>query len=179
MLPWRGSLGINIRDSDDRGYILLELVVALPLLILLLSFCAMIALSSFRNYQRVIADNELKEECEIAVRRIVEDVQVSSKILNRPGGGYRLERIDVKTGRIGYVNYFINTINGQHKLVRGNARQPITGDHALAKVDITRFSIAEITGRQGLYYLQLDARSLTTGNTFTLRTKIYLRPQQH
>ena len=157
---------------------MLELIVALPLIALLLSFCAMVALWSFRQYQMVVANNELREECEIAFRRIAEDVQLSSRVLQNPGGGYRLERIDGSTERVGYVTYFLNTVGEQHKLVRGNVRQPITGDHALARVDVTKFRIEELAGRKGLYQLELDAQSLTTGRKFTLRTRVYLRQKE-
>ena len=65
------------RHSDERGFLMTELAVSLPIFVLLLTFLAFALAWSWRSYQQEVADAELRQEMHIAAVRIVESALLS------------------------------------------------------------------------------------------------------
>ena len=70
------------------------------------------------------------------------------------------------------VSYWVNVTNDKvHKLVWKDASRPLTGNHALAGVDILDFSCQKLAPR--LVEIRLTGRSLVTKHRYTLKTVVY------
>lgn len=164
--------------KNAEGMVLLEFLLAVPLVSCLFLTLGIMTVWGGREYIKILADAELQQEIQIAFQRIVTDA-LEAKYIRASGKESGITIIKrVNPTRTGYkseetgVNYWLNTIQGTKKLVKEDARAPMTGNHALASVNITEFSCTMIKPK--LYYLKLTGRSGVTGHEYGLSTAIYI-----
>lgn len=177
-----GNLAAAWRGTDkQRGFILWEAVVVLPLLTVLLLTMTTLFMWSMRLYFTTLADAELEQEVQMALARVREDVAVSMTVspLNSSGQGFKLrrQRNPLRTNadsEAGDISYYLHEMTGTYKLVRGDADAPLTGDHALAHVTITEFTVHRDENYGDVYKLRLTGKSEVTGHEYTLSTAVYL-----
>lgn len=174
-------LRIVAGDSRARGSVLLETLLAVPLLVVLLATLGSMAVFGAREYLHILADAELQQELQIAFQRVTDDA-LEAKAIELPRGRDSWVAIIKRPDplRTGYasdevrINYWLNTVEGTKKLVRESERAPMTGNHALAGVNVTEFYCTPVPGEDGLYYFRLSGRSGVTGHEYRLSTAIYI-----
>ena len=66
--------------AEETGMILAELAAGIPIIVLFLTFLMVAVLWSRQNYERQIADAELRQEMQSAFARIVESALLSDRI---------------------------------------------------------------------------------------------------
>ncbi len=162
------------KHNGERGMIFLDMVISLPMLVLLLAGVAAVTAMAFRSAFFLMADSELEQEIQMAVRQVADDARNSYEIRNS-SEKYMFKQYrgadDKGTGTYN-VSYWVNVTHDKiHKLVWKDASRPLTGNHALAGVDITEFSCRKLAPR--LVEVRLTGRSLVTGHRYTLKTAVY------
>lgn len=166
------------RDGQG-GFVLLEAVAALPVLILLLVVAGMMMANSWKAYRYHLADEELQQEVRQALDRVTEDMLTARraepmtykrgvKIYHRKTA-FSKKNEDSTTETKYYLNDY-----GRVKLVQNDAFAPMTGDHALAGVTITDFFCRPVAEKRGLYEIRLEGKSEVTGHVYSLHTAVYL-----
>lgn len=168
--------------KGQRGIVLLETAVSLPVLMLLLTAAVAMLLVSVRNYFRVLADAELHQEMQIAFTRIVQDLTEAEYVTpyrqNYPGieihkRWYALR--DYKGSTDVWELYWLAEVKQTTKLIWGWDRSaPMTGDYSLADVEMQEISGTEEKRHPGLYRVRLKGRSRFTNHYYTLSTAVYL-----
>lgn len=165
------------RDRDTAGFILLDMIVSLPILVFLLAVMGAMAVMAFRAAFFLIADSELQQEVQMAVRQVAEDARTSYAIRaftkdDRPGYTFYQYRspdeADVGTFR---TQYWVHKMGRLDKLVWRSETRPLTGNHSLAGVSITEFSCTEIAPR--LHEIRLTGQSRVTQRSYTLAVCVY------
>ena len=164
-----------MRDSRESGFVLLEFLVSVPLLALLLGTLGVLSVFAARTFFSLYADMELHQEVQGAFVRVVGDASeaysVRSSLAGR-GVSLRKRSPSLQAGAPSeWVTYFVSEAARTKKLVYNDARQPITGDSRLAGVTITEFSWQEVAPL--LQEFRLTGKSLLTGHTYTLSTRVY------
>ena len=154
--------------AHERGVILAELAVGLPIVAMLLTFLGCAAIWGYQNHVRQVAEAELRQEMQIAFARIVESALLSDRIEPHFQGGYEMPR-NIETGRM-QTRYWVDA----GRLVVNYPSFPMTGASAGAGVYISEFVI-EKEHAAPLYRIRLQGKSLVTGRTHTLETLVYLR----
>lgn len=166
-------------SEGERGSILLETILSVPLLVILLATLGTMVVFGAREYIHILADAELQQEIQIAFQRVTTDALEAKDITRAAGRDSGITfvkrpnplRTDYRGEEI-KVNYWLNTVEGTKKLVRESASAPMTGNHALAGISITEFSYHEVRPR--LYQLRLRGHSGVTGHEYELSTAIYI-----
>lgn len=156
------------RQKGERGFLLMELAVTLPIFVLLLTFLAFALLWSWRSYQHEIADAELQQEMQIAAARIVESALCSDHI-GRQGRLYGMrQRVEEP---ISLDQYWLN----DGRLVYNAVTAPVTGGFVGARVHIDAFSVEEDLRYPRLYHIKMTGTSVVTGHSYSITTSVYLR----
>ena len=174
--------------DNAAGYVLLETAIALPLIVFLLTVLGYVTLWSFRTYQRETADINAQEELQLAMERIVEDVQNAAVIEITPNDQHlyqihiimheekeqKVNNIKVRTSavyRVGRLTY--GQTGSMYRRLLGDAGQPMTGDSFVAgETDVTEF-FWEQKG-SGIIRITLGLRSVVTDHEYRLATEIFL-----
>ena len=161
------------RARGERGVVLTELAVSLPIFALLLTFLVFALVWGWRSYQRTAADAELRQEMQIAAARIVESALLSDHIREYMTGVYemrqRVRRADQSEQALD--RYWLR--NG--RIVLNYASFPITGSFAGAGVSVSAFSITPDLWNPRLYHIAITGTSTATGRTHRIETSVYLR----
>lgn len=164
--------------NKQEGFVLLELLTALPLLLALMLTMMCIFLFGMKTYFQNLADIELEQEIQTAASRITEDLvnaESVEKIHGSSPGVYIMRRAAVFDKQDLVVTYRVYNQKGLKKLGLGDSNAPLTGEHALAGVTITEFVCAEDKEKKGLVHLRLTGRSLMTKHVYAITTAVYLR----
>jgi len=176
------NTGVVWSDTNDGGFILGEVLIALPLLVMLLM--AVIALFGWcmRAYFYHLADAELTQEIQTAFVRVIEEAMEGKEIhpslqqrqgieiISRQNPLYR----DSIPGREVRISYSVHSMDNLQKLVRSSDDAPLTGNYGLAPVTIIDFSAEQDEHFPHVYRLSLTGRSEITKHEYTMRTAIYL-----
>ena len=168
--------------TGQKGIILLEMAVSLPILMLLLTAAVAMLLISVRNYFRVLADAELHQEMQIAFTRMVQDLTEAKYVTPYSQSPLGIEMHkrwyalrDYNGSNDVWSLYWIAEVRGRKKLIWGWDRSaPMSGDYSLAEVEIYEVAGKEVADCPGLYVLQLKGRSLFTNHFYNLSTAVYL-----
>ena len=160
------------RACGERGVVLTELAVSLPIFALLLTFLVFALVWGWRSYQRTAADAELRQEMQLAMARITESVLSSSYVAQDTQGIYRM-RHSMEEKHVGTPldSYWLTG----GRLVYQTSAAPLTGGYAGAGVHISSFSIRPDAQCPRLYHIEMRGRSMVTGRTYMLTTSVYLR----
>ena len=163
------------RACGERGVVLTELAVSLPIFALLLTFLVFALVWGWRSYQRTVADAELRQEMQIAMARITESVLSSSYVAQDTQGIYRM-RHSMEEKHVGTPldSYWLTG----GRLVYQTSAAPLTGGYAGAGVHISSFSIRPDAQCPRLYHIEMTGESVATGRSCTTATSVYLREDQ-
>lgn len=157
----------------EKGFILLELLVSLPLLSLLLTAMSALFLFGMKQYFQQLAQVELQQEIQMSMQRIVADVSEAQAVQVENNGRYLCvyKRPDIN-GVQKKTIYHLHTMGAVRKLVQGDDNAaPMTGNHALAWVTITDFTCQE---NQGLVHLHLAGKSLMMEEAYEISTAVFI-----
>ena len=160
------------RACGERGVVLTELAVSLPIFALLLTFLVFALVWGWRSYQRTVADAELRQEMQIAAARIVESALLSDRIRERQRGVYEMRQLLSHQEPQDY--YWLS----DGRLIFNVASFPITGAFSDAGVHITSFSVQPDAHAPRLYHIEMTGESVATGRSCTTATSVYLREDQ-
>ena len=163
------------RARGERGVVLTELAVSLPIFALLLTFLAFAVVWGWHSYQRTAADAELRQEMQIAMARITESILSSSYVAKDAQGIYRM-RHSMEAKHVGTPldSYWLTG----GRLVYQTSAAPLTGGYAGAGVHISSFSIQPDAQCPRLYHIEMTGESVATGRSCTTATSVYLREDQ-
>lgn len=171
----------GMRQRRQRGTVLIEAAVAIPLLAMLIMTAVTIFFWAVRSYFVQLADVELEQEVQMAFERLMGEAMKSEKIyrLTDSHGYAFVKKQDplkiAKYDKPSFASsYWLHKMSGVDKLVSGDNDAPMTGDHALANVTITVFNITQDKEKPGIYHLQLTGKSLVTEHEYSLSSAVYL-----
>jgi hypothetical protein len=162
------------RHCSERGILLMEHAVSLPIFALLLTFLSFVLLWSWRSYQNEIADAELRQEMQIAAARIVESALLSDHIRERQHGVYEM-RQDASRKKNESEKPLDKYWLADGQLLYNYASYPMTGAFSGAGVHISAFSVHPDPYAPRLYHIEMTGESMVTGRTYCIATAVYLR----
>ena len=169
---------------DERGYLLFETALALPLIIFLLAALTGATMWSFRAYQRQTADLNTQAELQAAMVRVVEDVK-NAETLEVTPREQKFHRVYIEMRRereqainpanIRYrAEYDVRRLGGGNfRRLTGDGGDPITGDSFGGATDVTEFTLERKA--DDLARVTLAMSSVSTGREYRLSTEVYLR----
>lgn len=167
--------------KKQQGAIFLEAALMIPLLAVLIMSAVAIFFWAVRVYFMQLADIELEQEMQSAFQRVVEEALKADDIQpNHRRQSVRFYKkqnplVDaVVPGETFTTDYWLHTQYGLSKLVLGSNNAPLTGDHALAGVNILEFTVDSDESRPGVYYLHMVGKSEVTNHEYSLCTAVYL-----
>ena len=140
-------------SRNTSGFILLDMLVSLPILVFLLAAMGAMAVMAFRAAFFMMADSELQQEVQMAVRQVAEDARTSYAIRGftkdeKPGYTfYQYRSPDEASSSTFRTQYWVHKVGNVDKLVWKDEMRPLTGNHSLAGVDITAFSCSTAPAR--------------------------------
>lgn len=164
--------------------VLYEAAVAIPVIAMLAMTAVTVFAWGMKTYFVQLADGELEQEVQMSFQRLMEEALTAETIEPMPRHeGYRfikkntpLKNQGVPGERFG-TDYWLHNIHSLKKLVCGRDNFPMTGDHALASVTITEFSIVKDAGWPGIYRIRLTGKSEVTNHEYSLCSAVYI-PQE-
>lgn len=173
-------------ERRQEGFVLLELLTALPMVTLLLAASAGVFLYGMKIYWQNLADSELQQEIQIAASQIIDDLAQAKQVEALPGSEQEGVMITQRYAPLSGKSKQANTIvtyqvyqsgHTTKKLARGSDRgAPLTGNHALAGVTVEKFTCQPDADKPGLVHLYLLGRSEVTSHTYAIRTTIFMPP---
>ena len=117
----------------------------------------------------------------MAFQRVIEDALTAEEIRIAPKGSsyvFVKKKNPLKpvkdTAEELAIRYWVNEMDGAQKLVRIRENYPLTGDHALADVDITEFSISPDSQWPGIYHIRMTGKSGVTNHEYSLCSAVYV-----
>ena len=192
---------------NERGFVLIEFIIGLPLILILLWSLNNLFINTWQKYQYSVADFILRQEMESVMQRMVEDVK-------------RAHYVDMIQDNL-YLRYhklnksddfaFFNANNPELKVIKYDST--LSDSERMEKVRSITSSATEgadyIRNMQEIYYkstnnpitgesilsktqvtkfktelvkdkllkITLEAKSAVSGHSITLRTKVYIRGQ--
>ena len=153
------------RCGEEKGAGLLELVAAMPLVVLLSAALATAFAFGLRAYLFLLSDWALQEQVSYAMERMAADLRYAedAKIEN---GKLRVFCRAV-SGSPQWVEYE-RTREARPRIRRDS--QPLTGESTLGEISMQRFEAERIGGRT--VFLRLVGENLLTGRTYELETAV-------
>ncbi len=176
----------KVTAADERGYILLETVLALPCLVVLLSVLGGCILWAVKTAAWQRDDWEVQEELRYVMGKLVEDASRSeSAAITREGKSIRLyyrknmnplQLEKAPTLYIGYSKWGGGEWGKGWIEMVDKVAAPMTGGTLLANLDVTDFCCTMETDH--ILHIHLAGKSLRTGHEFSLETAVYIRGRQ-
>lgn len=188
MVKAGGSTSGIWRGTAEGGFIFMEVLIALPLLVMLLMGIMTLFFWCMHCYFINLADEELVQEVQGAFTQIMEDAlrgesieqtghkEQSFAIISKadPLGKHTSKEEKRPDGKF-VITYGLHTMAGTKKLIRGDQLEaPLTGDHALACVTIEELWAEADGSCPGIYKLHIMGRSEVTQHAYTLESAVYL-----
>ena len=173
-------------NLDERGFVFLELMIGLPLIVILLWSMNSLFTNSLYKCKYMVADFILQQEMESAMARIVEVAKVAYKAEILSDGSsvrfyyYKLDKfidiskIDDENDESTHDRYIYLFKDGKmYRGVKSGATNPITGDSWLADTNVTSFKCIQKNPK--LLYIKLEATSTVSEHNIVLTTEVYMR----
>ena len=110
-------------SRNTSGFILLDMLVSLPILVFLLAAMGAMAVMAFRAAFFMMADSELQQEVQMAVRQVAEDARTSYAIRGftkdeKPGYTfYQYRSPDEASSSTFRTQYWVHKVGSVEKLV--------------------------------------------------------------
>ena len=169
---------------DERGFVLLELIIGLPLMLALLLAMSSIFINTLQRCKILVADFILQQEMQSAMVRIVNDVKMANKAERKNSNRLVLSHIGEEYASIKNIKpivYFfektqqsdLRSIYRQRDIYAKSA--PITGANDFSKTNVLRFEYYPQNGNSKILLLRLEAESKVSGHKFILTTKVHLQ----
>ena len=173
-------------NLDEKGFVFLELMIGLPLIVILLWSMNSLFTNSWYKCKYMVADFILQQEMESAMARIVEVAKIAYKVEISSDGDsikfyyYKLEKF-VDISKIDNVNdesthdsyIYLSKDGKMYRGVTSGISNPITGDSYLADTKVTSFKCIQKTSK--LLYIKLEAVSTVSEHNIVLTTEVYMR----
>ncbi|MBQ7479929.1 MAG: hypothetical protein IJT01_13705 [Selenomonadaceae bacterium] len=173
---------------NERGAILLETLISLPVIVFLISALGGCILWSFKTISWQKDDWELQQELHYVMERLVEDANRAeyAKITHLAEGDsvclyYRqnmtraaLEKREPDMS-ITYAKKDSEKY-GEGRMIVDNPSMPMTGDSIFGRVNITRFRCDMVSPH--IMQVQLTGKSFLTKHEYTLETAVFMRGQE-
>ncbi len=160
--------------KHEQGFILLEGVIALPILLLILASIVTISVASVRHFYRIYAMEELRYEVQEAMMRIVEDMSTASQVewgFTGNEDGLRVHHHTDTGGRSTHF-YFLHVKDHVKNMYYQSTDTPVTGKNDLATVQIEEFRLDKLGN--GLYAVHIRGEVLQLSKAYELTTKVYV-----
>lgn len=175
--------------KDEHGIILLEFVIALPLIVILLWSMSNLFVSSWQKCKCLIADFVLQQEMQSAMVRVIDAAKVAYKFKVDDGKYvfyyYHFNQDVTDAAKFSNGSESDNCheqykyFNKEGKIYRGVSSSAlsgepnqITGDSLMFNTFVDKF---EITQKDKLLKIKLQARSLASGNKILFITEVYMK----
>ena len=170
---------------NERGYILLETMVSLPVVVFLLSVLGGCMLWSFKAISWQKNEWELQQELHYVMERFVEDANRAeyAKITRLTEGDsvelcYRqdLSREALEKREPDCFIAYAKRDSAKYmegRMIVENSFMPMTGDSILGRVNITEFRCNMVSPH--ILHVQLTGKSFLTKHEYTLETAIFMR----
>lgn len=171
-----------MESGDEGGYILMETLVALPVLVFLLSFLGGCILWMIKTVTWQKADWETEEEVRYAMERIVDDASRAEYAdIYRDGERVYLyywgaiDSWNLSRPPATYAKYYKIGIPSQEDwwLCAEKTGMPLTDDSLLGKVSIVEFRCTMATPH--IFHVKITGRSRVTGHEFSLETAVHIK----
>ena len=160
---------------NERGFLLLEWIIALPLIVMLLWSFNNLFINSYDKCKFLIADFILQQEMESALSRIVEIARISYEFEDK-NDVYTFKYKSMKN--ISHENGQYKYFKDEGKIYRGVSSgnsNPITGDSWQSNTIVTKFKCQQ-NGK--LLHIRLEAKSTLSNHEIFLTTEVYMRGLQ-
>ena len=159
--------------GNERGFVFLELVIGLPLIIILLWSMNSLFTNSWYKCKYMIADFVLQQEMESAMARIVETAKVAYNYdENSETFSYYKFNESNNISSTGKYRYFTKEGKIYRGVTSGNTN-PITGDSWIAETSVTKFNCIHKNSK--LLYIRFEAESTISKHNIILVTEVYMR----
>lgn len=175
------SLLINkTKKFDERGFVFLELVIGLPLIIMLILSMNHIFVNTWKQCKYMIADFVLQQEMESAMVRIIDDAKtaydVELQTIPSPTIRFWHHKIDdyvklEETDETKKNKPWYKSKNG--KIYRNGESSPITGDSFLSETIITLYPDPKL--KNNVLYISLTGTSEVTRHRIVLVTEVFMK----
>ena len=173
---------------DEHGFVFLEFLIGLPLIIILLWSMNSIFANSWYKCKYMIADFILQQEMESAMARVVETAKMAYKTDISSNGSsvrfyyYKLNKfldiikIDNESDTSTHDKYIYFLKDGKiYRGVTSGNSNPITGDSWLANTYVKNFNCSTKTSDSRLLYIRLEGMSNVSNSKIILVTEVYMR----
>ncbi len=172
---------------NERGYVLIEALLSIPVLLFLLSALGASVLWSFKALSWQKDDWEMQQELHYVMERITEDANRAeyAEIKHGKQGDqislcYRrgLSQQDLEKKSREYVLYGKQESEkyGEGRIFSKSISMPMTGDSLLGRVNITEFRCSMETPH--ILRVRLTGKSFLTKHEFSLETAVFMRGQE-
>ena len=136
---------IKSKKLNERGFVMLELVVGLPLMVMMLWSMGHLFTNTWQKCRFAVADFILQQEMESVIVRIIENAKIASNIEIEDNGAslnlyyYEWENItDQPTlQQYRYFKHDGNICRG--RTISSGRKNPLTGNDVLSSTMITKF----------------------------------------
>ncbi len=172
--------------NSEKGFVLIEFVIALPLVIMLLYGLSQSTFTIFSTAKSQAADYVLEVEAQDALTRIVEDLRASAAVKIKKRFGNKdiytltieyhtikqdaLKIIDLIDTRVYIVD---NKFHLQAKRREGNTLfNPMTGGNFFGDTVITSLQYSKLDEK--VLRIELEMESLATGQSIKISTAVYM-----
>ena len=181
---------------DERGFVLAEFVIALPLLILLLYTLGIVTLNGLKIAREQAANYALETEAQYVIDRITEDARAAQSVKIESGSKYDKiifichanrkdgnsdEFYDVFTQRI----YVVHSAQGKYFHIYFKRKEddrynnPITGDNTFGDHFVTQFKFDESKLPEKILHVTLEMESLVTQRKIKFSTSVFMPSYIH
>ena len=181
--------------KSERGFVLIEFIIALPLIILLLYGLGAATMKIFSTAKFHVADYVLEVETQDALARITSDLRAASSVKrsnafsNEPIDNIEIVYLTLKSDSNVNVNPKTNTvvlytqiysvqraknhgayIYAQHQNYVKSS--PITGGNFFGDNVVTRLKYTKLDEK--VLHVELEMESLVTGRSFKVATAVFM-----
>lgn len=164
--------------ANQKGIILYETAVSIAVIAMLFMTAITIFIWGIKMYFWQVADGELEQEVQIAFQEIMEEslrakkiekwTKCGSYVFYKKNNPLEPKKEEFKpTEDVIKTTYEMRKVDGVMKLICSDDA-PLTGNHELAPVEITSFTIDEDAQWTGVYRVQLAGRSGVTNHEYSL-----------
>ena len=158
---------------DERGQILWEMMVTLPIIILLLTSLGCGFLWFMRCCTREMADWELVTEMRVSMAQITDDMRYAKRVVSTPIDSNH-DRVTITSSDDTTIVYWVEKYNFSWRIVRNDNNMPLTGESNLGKTDIVTFHCSNDDKYNNVWKIEIEAASRLTGHKFSLQTAVYV-----
>ena len=176
--------------SRSKGFVFVEMAIALPLLAVLMFGLALVGAKLFKQGTDQLADYVLDEEAHYLLERIVQQARAAKEIeaYNSSNGVKFVYRTAVDNNTaltvddVWATQYYLASpksetlaINLHAKRQRdGTYTNPITGDNSFGLTSLVKLEFRERDKDSNVLHITLEMKSLVTDRHIKLTTAVYM-----